>query len=382
MNTAPELRESKRQTIAKDIPLVETNRQKDQLAYKIARGLAGVFNASQVSLAEAYINGLEVPDQILKALLNTYIPLIYQYLPSLMVPYEWLSEESDRLAEGSQELMEIQYNLPSGLFTTMLGEGELVYPKYTMALWDNGALNLEQAQRHMLDDVIEKAEIRDGDTILDLGCGWGSAANYILAKFPKASVTSLNLSHEQCEYIRRKTHDPQSYLSSDRFSLYEVDFNDATFETKFDKIIAIGLFEHIGNLTQAFQKLTSFLKADGKVFLHIITTTLTQNITHPFLHKYIFPCARAWNFDVIPKLNHDLKTINQWYLNGSNYSKTLTHWLRSFDQNQEQIKAFNYGLDYDKFRRIWRLYLILCIALFDGCQGEALGNGQYLMVHT
>jgi cyclopropane-fatty-acyl-phospholipid synthase len=382
MNTAPELRESKRQTIAKDIPLVETNRQKDQLAYKIARGLAGVFNASQVSLAEAYINGLEVPDQILKALLNTYIPLIYQYLPSLMVPYEWLSEESDLLAEGSQELMEIQYNLPSGLFTTMLGEGELVYPKYTMALWDNGALNLEQAQRHMLDNVIEKAEIRDGDTILDLGCGWGSAANYILAKFPKASVTSLNLSHEQCEYIRRKTHDPQSHLSSKRFSLYEVDFNDASFETKFDKIIAIGLFEHIGNLTQSFQKLASSLKDDGKVLIHIITTSLSENITHPFINKYIFPNMRVWSFDAIPEVNKDLKTINRWYINGSNYSKTLHSWLRNFDQNQEQLKHLKYEADYTKFRRIWRLYLLLCIAYFDACDGKILGNGQYLMVHT
>ncbi len=377
MAMTPEL-----QTITKGTSLKSEVNSTKQFKYRLTHGISKRFNAFQVVIAEAYINGLEVPDPILKVLLNTYIPIIYQYFPSLMVPYEWLLKESDRLAEGSQELMRIQYNLPSDLFSTMLEEGDLLYPKYTMALWQNGALNLEQAQRHMLDDVIEKAEIKDGDEILDLGCGWGSAANYILSRFPNVKVISLNLSHEQCEYIRRKTHDPKSYLSSERFNLYEVDFNDASFAIKFDKIIAVGLFEHVGNLTQSFQKLASSLKADGKVFLHIITTTLSQNITHPFLNKYIFPYARAWNFDVIPALSQDLKTIDRWYLNGENYSRTLACWLENFDQKQEQIKVLDYGLDYKKFRRMWRLYLILCIALFDSLKGEALGNGQYLLVHT
>ncbi len=100
--------------------------------------------------------------------------------------------------------MDIQYNLSEEMFKLMLGESELMYPKYTMALWSQGASNLEAAQIAMLDDVIEKAEIKDGDVILDLGCGWGSAANYILQKFPSTQVTGLNFSHEQCEYIRQQ----------------------------------------------------------------------------------------------------------------------------------------------------------------------------------
>ncbi len=100
--------------------------------------------------------------------------------------------------------MDIQYNLSEEMFKLMLGESELMYPKYSMALWEKGASNLEQAQIAMLDDLIEKAEIKDGDVILDLGCGWGSAANYILQKFPSTQVTGLNFSHEQCEYIRQQ----------------------------------------------------------------------------------------------------------------------------------------------------------------------------------
>jgi cyclopropane-fatty-acyl-phospholipid synthase len=370
------------QDIQRHIPLVGDVNTKSPIAYQATRIANAAFNAISMAGAEAYINGLETPDPVLKSFLDASVQICYKYFPSLLVPYEWLSKESDRLAEGTQELMNIQYNLPEEMFSLMLKETELLYPKYTMALWEKGADNLEQAQMHMLDDLIEKAGIQDGDKILDLGCGWGSFSNYILSRFPHVQVTALNLSHGQCEYMRKKMQDPTSYLSSDRFTLDEKDFNDIDFETKFDKILAIGLFEHIGNLTKSFQKLADLLKDDGKVLIHIITTTLPYNITHPFINKYIFPNMRVWSYDTIPKINKDLKTINRWYLNGANYSKTLRNWLSNFDQNQAQVKDLNYGMNYAKFRRLWRLYLLLCIHYFDGCDGQILGNGQYLLVHT
>lgn len=370
------------QDIQKHIPLVGDVNIKSPLAYQVTRTTINLFNALQMAGAEAYINGLEVPDAVLKSLFSTSATSIYKYFPSLLVAYDWISKESEKLAEGSRELMQIQYDLPEEMFSLMLGEGKLIYPKYTMALWEKGASNLEQAQMHMLDDVIEKAGIKDGDEILDLGCGWGSASHYILSKFPNSKVTALNLSHEQCEYMRKKMQDPQSQLSSGRFTLHEQDFNEAKFGTKFDKILAVGLFEHIGNLTQSFKNLASFLQDDGKVFIHIITSSLHQNITHPFIQQYIFPNMRVWSYDAIPNFNQDLKTINKWYLNGANYSKTLKSWLNNFDENQGKIKDLNYGMSYTKFRRIWRLYLMLCIAHFEGCDGKILGNGQYLMVHA
>lgn len=369
------------QEIQTQIPLVENVVPQSSIPERESRTINSIFNAIAMVGSEAYIRGL-IPDPVIKLLLKLSANLCYRYFPSLLISYEWLLRESDRLAEGSEELMAIQYNLPEALFTAMLGEGELLYPKYTMALWDKGAKNLEQAQIHMLEDALQKANIQDGDEVLDLGCGWGSAAHYILSKFPNARVTSLNLSHEQCEYIRKKMQDPKSYLSSDRFTLCEQDFNEATFQTKFDKIIAIGLFEHIGNLTKSFQKLSTFLKDDGKVFIHIITTTLPFNVTHPFINKYIFPNMRVWNYNTIPARCKNLKTVSQWYLNGTNYAKTLRGWLKNFDENQTEIKELKYGINYAKFRRMWRLYLLLCIAHFDAVDGKILGNGQYLLVHA
>ena len=338
-------------------------------------------NGFQMLFAESYINGLEIPDRLCLNLLSSSTAFFYENLSSLMIAYNWVEKESDRLAEASQELMDIQYDLPEQMFKLMLGESDLLYPKYTMALWE-GAENLEQAQSAMLEDLIAKAGIVDGDEILDLGCGWGSAANYILQKFPNAKVTGLNLSHEQCEYIRQQIANSNSALSSERFTLCEADFNDVGFEQKFDKIISLGVFEHIGNLTKSFAKVASFLKPEGKVLIHIISTTLNHNFWPPFIQKYIFPYARVWHYDFIPNCDRDLKTIDRWYLNGMNYALTLRAWLNNFDRHQNVIQTLDYGMNYGRFRRIWRLYLIWCIAYFEAGRGKFLGNGQYLMVRN
>jgi cyclopropane-fatty-acyl-phospholipid synthase len=366
--------------LQKYVPVVGNINEKSPFAYQLTRGAVTAVNTVQMVVAEAYMNGLEVPDSFLKALFDGCMPIFFKYFPSLLAPYEWVLKETDNLAEGSQELMKLQYDLPQEMLNRMLGDWKLIYPKYSMGLWQKGAANLEEAQMHMIDDLIEKMDIRDGENILDVGCGWGCIANYLLYKFPNLRVTGVNLSKLQCEYMRNKMQDPESYLSSGRFKLYECDFNNARFDEKFDKILSVGVFCHVGNLTNSFGKLASFLKENGKLFIHIITVRTPNNISSAFTHKYIFPHGRFWNYDAIPKHDKDLKTIQRWYLNGYNYSKTFATWLENFDDNQEIIKNLDYGIDYAKFRRMWRFYLIWFIRNFASCNGEYNGNGQYLMV--
>ena len=368
------------QTIQRHIPLTGDIHGKSSLAYAATRGAVKVVNAVQMSVAEAYINGLEVPDTVLRSLFDTCMPVFFKHFPALLAPYEWVLTETDHVAEGSKDLMQLQYDLPQGMLNRMLGDSPVIYPKYSMGLWERGAKNLEQSQIQMLDDLIEKLGIEDGDRILDFGCGWGCVANYIMSKFPNVQFTGLNLSHEQCEYMRQKMQDPESHLSSGRFTLFEGDLNEAEFIEKFDKILSVGVFCHVGNLTHAFKKLATFLKPQGKVFIHIITVRTPNNISSVYTHKYIFPHGRYWNFDAVPNCNQDLKTVQRWYLNGINYSTTFAHWLKNFDDSQAEVKTLDYGMNYNKFRRIWRFYLIWFVSNFASCEGEINGNGQYLMV--
>jgi cyclopropane-fatty-acyl-phospholipid synthase len=364
------------------IPVIGNIHDKSPVAYRATRGAVEVVNVTQMAFATAYINGMELPDSVLRSFFNTAMPIIFKYFPALLTPYEWVLKETDPLAEGSRELMKIQYDLPQEMLNRMLGDGDLIYPKYSMGLWQKGAVNLEQSQMHMIDDIIEKLGIRDGDNILDFGCGWGCVPNYILSRFPNCRFTGLNLSHEQCEYMRRKMQDPKSYLSSGRFTLVEGDLNSTQFDEQFDKILSVGVFCHVGNLTGSFRKLASFLKPGGKFFLHIITVRTPNNVSSVYTHKYIFPHGRYWSFDSVPTYNKDLRTVERWYLNGMNYSRTLTRWLENFDENYPLVKDLNYGIDSAKFRRIWRLYLLWFISNFASCDGEINGNGQFLMVHA
>jgi len=355
---------------------------KSPMAYRATRGVVEVANVVQMAFAEAYVHGVELPDSVMRALFRTCMPIVFKHFPALMTPYEWVLKETDHLAEGSRDLMKIQYDLPQGMLNRMLGEGKLVYPKYSMGLWERGATNLDDSQMHMIDDVIEKLGIQDGDNILDFGCGWGGVPNYILSRFPNCRFTGLNLSSEQCKYMRRKMQDPESFLSSGRFTLVEGDLNEAQFNEEFDKIISVGVFCHVGNITASFRKLASFLKPGGKFFLHIITVRTPNNMSSVYTHKYIFPHGRYWSFDSIPTYNKDLRTVERWYLNGMNYSKTLEQWLKNFDDSVPDIKGLDYGIEFAKFRRIWRFYLIWFVANFASCDGEINGNGQFLMVHA
>ena len=370
------------EAIQKHIPLIGDMNFKHPLSYQVTRWMAGVCNGSQMALAEAYINGLEIPDSVFQSLLNRSMPILFQYCPGLLAPYEWVLQESDHLAESSPQLMKIQYDLPQTLLNEMLGDWPVIYPKYSMGLWENGAQDLEESQKQMIDQVIERLDIHDGDRLLDFGCGWGCVPNYIMSQFPNVRFTGLNLSHRQCEYMRQKMQDPISYLNSERFTLIEGDLNEVEFTEKFDKILSIGVFSHISNVTNALQKLATLLKPDGKVFIHLITARIPNNMSSGFTHKYIFPHGRYWHYDAIPSRNRDLKTVKQWYLNGTNYHQTLTIWLQRFDQSQAVVKDLDYGIEYEKFRRIWRFYLLMLGTIFATCDGEYNGNGQYLLIHA
>ncbi len=143
------------------------------LGYRSTRLMAGAFNQAQMAMAEAYINGLEIPDSLYRGMVHASMPILFRHFPGLLAPYDWVLEESDRIAESSRELMEIQYDRPQEMLNRMLGDWEPIYPKYSTGFWEHGAKDLEESQRHMIDQMIERLGIVDGDNLLDFGCGVG-----------------------------------------------------------------------------------------------------------------------------------------------------------------------------------------------------------------
>ena len=102
--------------------------QRSSLSYKMTRSLSAFCNAAQMTFSEAYINGLEVPDSVMRTAMHAAMPIFFKYFPGLLAPYEWVLTESDRVAESSKELMKLQYDLPQAMFNQRLGSWDVFTP--------------------------------------------------------------------------------------------------------------------------------------------------------------------------------------------------------------------------------------------------------------
>jgi cyclopropane-fatty-acyl-phospholipid synthase len=334
------------------------------------------------SLVEMYLNGrLPMPGPVLQGLLKVAVEGYFRFsrtYPEL--PPEW-DGGSGPIAVQSRELMQIHYDKPLVLFENFLGPTM----KYTMALYERGARNLEEAQTQMMDDLCDKAGIQDGDMVLDIACGFGSLSAHILQRYKACKVVALNLSQTQVDYITSKQSEPGHPMQTDRFRIIKEDFSKFEYDRKFDRIMVIGLFEHIHNLRLALEKIAGLLKPDGTVLLHFITyNRIIQPIADPtsdvFFGKYIFPGGRFWYFNELPRYQEHLQVEKTWFLNGNNYKRTLEAWRENFWRNIDKVRK--HPMIDAKFVRTWDLYLRFCIATFGGMGGRNVGNGQYLLRHA
>ena len=337
---------------------------------------------ASAGLIHHYLAGnLPLPGFVVQALLHIGTEMFYRLSPTFEeLPPEWSGDEGP-IAEQSSELMEIHYDQPLALFENFLGPTM----KYTMALWERGARDLEDAQTQMMDDVCDKVGIQDGENVLDIACGFGSLSAHILKRFPGCKVTALNLSNTQCDYIESQQNNPDSPLHTDRFRLMRGDFAQAQLDRQFDRITVVGLFEHIRNLNAALQKIADFLKPNGKVFLHYITynriiRVMADPYSDMFMNRYIFPGGRFWYFGELERHQEHLKIERSWFMNGQNYKRTLQAWHRNFWKNIDRIRAIP-SVD-ERFVRIWDLYLRMCVSAFGGMGGRNVGNGQYVLSHA
>jgi cyclopropane-fatty-acyl-phospholipid synthase len=333
-------------------------------------------------LLEQYLDGrLPMPGLMLQGLLTGLCEAYFRFAPTMKELPPELSGAVGPIAEQSEDLMQIHYDKPSVLFENFLGPTM----KYTMALYEDGAANLEEAQDAMMDDLCRKAGLKDGDHVLDIACGFGSLSSHILRNYPSCRVVALNLSQVQYDFITAGQSEPGNAFHTDRFRILKEDFAKCQFEREFDRIMVIGLFEHIRNLKLALEKISRFLKADGKVLLHFIAynriirqmADLSEDV---FFNKYIFPGGRFWHFDELPRYQEHLKLEDSWFLNGKNYMRTLQAWRANFWGNIDTIRA--HPDISERFIRTWDLYLRFCIATFGAVGGRSVGNGQYLLSHA
>jgi cyclopropane-fatty-acyl-phospholipid synthase len=239
------------------------------------------------------------------------------------------------------------YDLGNDLFKRMLDKRMT----YTCGYWKD-ANNLDEAQEAKLDLVCRKLNLKAGQEILDIGCGWGSFAKFAAEKYG-ARVVGTTVSKEQAELGRELCKGlPVEFRLED--------YRDT--KGAFDHIVSLGMFEHVGykNYRIYMKIIRDHLKDGGLFLLHTIGNNISGTHTDPWINKYIFPNGMIPSIAQIGKAMEGLFVMEDWHNFGADYDKTLMAWFENFDRNWAEIGA-EYG---ETFYRMWKFYLLSCAGSF------------------
>lgn len=260
---------------------------------------------------------------------------------------------------GSKRNIEAHYDLGNEFYELWLDDTMT----YSSALYTDQNLSLEQAQNAKYARIVDELGVSEGNSVLEIGCGWGGFAEYA-AKERGANVTCLTISPSQREWALKRI---QREGLNEKVSIRLEDYRDH--QGKYDGIASIEMFEAVGESywPSYFSKVSESLNAGAKAALQIITI---QDSLFPryrkradFIQRYIFPGGMLPSELALREqvLDAGLQ-IEQTHYFGPDYAKTLRIWAKAFEEKWGQIAPL--GFD-ERFRRMWRFYLSYCEAGFD-----------------
>jgi len=301
-----------------------------------------VLAEGSLGLGEAYMDGwwdVELLDELfarLSRLTDEERPLPWS--TRLLVLKDRLINRQSLI--GAREVAERHYNLGNDLFEAMLDRRMT----YSCAYWE-GAESLDAAQEAKLELICRKLDLRPGQRILDIGCGWGSFVGYAAERHGVEAV-GVTISTEQAKLARRRCRDlPVEIRTQDYRELNE----------PFDHVVSVGMFEHVGarNYRAFFEVARRCLRDDGLLLLHTIGSTGRVGPTDPWTERYIFPNGSLPTVGQLGAAIEGLFMVEDWHTFGADYDRTAMAWFENFDAAWDRLRPA-YG---DRFYRMWTYYL-------------------------
>ena len=290
----------------------------------------------------------------------------------------WIQQMKDSpIALVPEKANEQHYEVPSAFFENVLGK----HLKYSSGYWPDGVNSLDESEESMLELSFERAQLADGDSILELGCGWGSLTCYMASKLPNSKITAVSNSKDQKEHILNRCKNQ----GLDNIEVITADMNDFGTENKYDRVVSIEMFEHMRNYKKLLSKISSWLNDDGKLFIHIFTH---QSVVYPFenqgeadwMAREFFSGGMMPSHDLLLHFQDDLIIEDVWRMSGTHYEKTSLAWVNKMDANKDIVmKIFSetYGDDAKLWFQRWRIFFMSCEKLFGYNNGSEWGVSHY-----
>ena len=256
------------------------------------------------------------------------------------------------------------YEVPASFFEAVLGPRL----KYSSALWLDDTDGLAQAELNMLETYLKRAQLKDGHSIMDLGCGWGSLSLFLAERLKNAQIVAISNSTTQKQFIDKQLQ----ARGLTNVTVITADIANFDTEMEFDRIVSIEMFEHLKNYQAMLAKVSRWLRPDGKLFVHIFTHR--QFAYHyedrdgtDWLTRNFFEGGTMPSEELLHHFQEDLRIIEQWTVSGTHYQKTAEAWLKTMKSKRAQVMkifAQTYGeQETVKWWAFWKLFFLACAEL-------------------
>jgi len=289
---------------------------------------------------------------------------------------DWL--RCSPIAINTPEANRQHYEVPAEFFVQVLGQ----HRKYSCCYWaDNDTL--DSAERRMLDLTAERAQIEDGHSILDLGCGWGAFSLYAAARFPHSYILGVSNSNSQRQYIEDQARERD--LSN--LTIITADINTFHPDRSFDRIVSVEMMEHVRNYAALLERVASWMNPAALLFVHIFTHS---RFAYPFevrdssdwMAQHFFTGGQMPSDGLLLYFQDDVKIRRHWVVDGSHYQKTSEAWLVNMDRHRSGLlklfaEVYGPGQALKWFVR-WRIFFMACAELWGYRNGSEWVVSHYL----
>lgn len=281
------------------------------------------------------------------------------------------------IAHHTDEANIQHYEVPTEFFQMVLGKRM----KYSCCYWPATVTSLDEAEDAMLRLTCERARIKDGMRVLDLGCGWGALTLWIAEQYPNCQVLAISNSSTQGSFIQAEA-ERQGFNNVETRT---ANVADLSLEKSFDRVLSIEMFEHMKNYRELLAKIASWLADDGLLFVHHFSHrqfAYEFDATNPddWMARTFFSGGTMPSDDLLLYFQEDMKVISHWIVGGDHYARTLRTWwdrMRTKKTEIMQLLKGAYGLELARIKfHHWALFFMITEETWKLRSGQ-----EYIVTH-